>query len=84
MFVPQSYVGGILSRGFNGNDFIVLPEPLGLPITAKLVGVWNDYQRNAFSLVFEDASFEEVPEGLMSPEINVKWENIKVSKNIAV
>jgi hypothetical protein len=84
MFVSQSYVGKLLSRGFNCCEFIAMPEPFGLPPTAKLVGVWNDYQRNAFSLVFEDASFEEVPEGLMCPEINVKWESIKVIKDIAV
>lgn len=37
-----------------------------VPVSAKLLGVYTDYQRDAFVLMFEDESFEETPEGCLT------------------
>ena len=45
-------------------DAIAAMIPVGqLPSTAKFLHAWFDYERNAFVCMFEDESFEEVPEG---------------------
>jgi hypothetical protein len=78
IYVPENYVLALLSRGLVCNQFIRVPEPLGLPETARVVGVWSDWQRNAFGIVVQDPSFEEVPEAIMLPEMQVQWSYVEV------
>jgi hypothetical protein len=79
IYVPENYVLALLGRGLIHNQFIRVPEPLGLPETARVVGVWSDWQRNAFGLVVQDPSFEEVPEAIMLPEMQVQWSYVEVA-----
>ena len=79
VFVPEVFIRDLLSNGLRHSTYVTLPEPLGLPTTAHMVGVWPEYSRNAFALVVEDESFEEVPEGSMLPEIPVKWGTVKLA-----
>jgi len=79
IYVPENYVLALLSRGLWHNQYVRVPEPLGVPETARMVGVWTDYSRNAFALVVEDASFEETPEGLMLPEMRVEWSVVELA-----
>lgn len=73
MRIPTQYVLSLLSRGLLRNQYINVLEPVGLPETAVAIGVWPDYQYDAFAVIVEDASFDEVPEGVACPEIEVKW-----------
>lgn len=79
IYVPERYVLALLSRGLVHNQFIRVPEPMGLPATAKIIGVWNEWTRNAFGIVVEDPSFQEVPEGMMLPEKTVQWVDVEVA-----
>ena len=79
IYVPENYVLDFLSRGLVHNQFIRVPEPLGLPATARVVGVWSDWSRNAFGIVVQDPSFEEVPEAVMLPEMVVQWSYVEVA-----
>lgn len=79
IYVSENYVVALLSRGLVHHEFIRVPEPLGLPDTARVVGVWSDWQRNAFAIVVEDPSFDEVPEAIMLPEMQVQWSYVEVA-----
>lgn len=79
VYVPESYVLYLLSRGMVQQRFVRMPTPLGLPDTARVVGVWSDWQRNAFGIVVEDPSFDEVPEGEMLPEMQVEWSYVEIA-----
>jgi len=79
IYVPENYVLALLSRGLVCNQFIRVPEPIGLPETARAVGVWSDWQRNAFAIVVQDPSFGEVPEAIMLPEMQVRWSYVEVA-----
>jgi hypothetical protein len=79
IYVPENYVLALLSRGLVHNQFIRVPEPLGLPDTARVVGVWSDWSRNAFGIVVQDPTFEEVPEAVMLPEMQVQWSYVEVA-----
>ena len=79
IYIPENYVLALLSRGLIHNQFIRVPEPLGLPETARVVGVWSDWARNSFNIVVQDPSFEEVPEGVTLPEMRVQWSYLEVA-----
>ncbi len=79
IYVPENYVLALLSRGLVENQVIRVPEPLGLPSTAQVVGVWNDWSRNAFAMVVQDPSFEEVSEAVMLPEMQLQWSYVEVA-----
>ena len=79
IYVPENYILALLSRGQVHNQGIRVPEPLGLPETARVVGVWSDWARNAFGIVVEDPSFEEVPEGITLPEMRVQWSYVEIA-----
>lgn len=72
-YVPENYVLQLLSRGLAKHNVIMVPEPLGLPDTASVVGVWSDWSRNAFAVVVHDQSFDDVPDGEVIPEIKIDW-----------
>lgn len=76
--VPVSYLIGLLSRGLTRNEYITIPEPVGLPAGAVGVSVHTEYQYNAVAVIVEHESFDEVPEGCMYPTIEVTWKTRKV------
>lgn len=85
IYVAEKDVLSMLSMDLMFNQHIRIPEPLGLPETAKAIGVWSDWHRNAFGIVVEDPSFDVVPEGDRLPEIEVRWRYVEVdvkSKNL--
>jgi hypothetical protein len=73
VFVPQDYVLRMFSGVFADCRCVRLPKALGLPDTARVVGVWEDFARASFAFVVEDPSFDEVPIGGRFPEIEVDW-----------
>lgn len=77
--VPEDYVLALLSRGLVHGQFILVPEPLGLPDTARVVGVWNDWARMAWVIVVQDPSFDEVPDAGLIPEMKVRWSYVEVA-----
>lgn len=79
IYVPENYVLAMLSRAWQRNQFITVPDPVELPETAWVVGVWSDFSRNAFALVVEDESFEEVPESVMVPELQITWSTVELA-----
>jgi|SRR3990167_6084915 len=77
IMIPTGYVLELFSRGLLSNEYIKVPEPLGLPKTANAVGIWHDYQYDAFALVVEDASFDVTPAGCQYPSMEVKWHTVR-------
>lgn len=73
LFVPPNFIAALLSRGLVRNQFFCIPEPLGLPETARVAGVHTDYERGSIALVIEDESFEEVVAGMAYPRLEVQW-----------
>ena len=74
LYVSPDFVTQLLSRGLRSpGDYIELPEPIGLPATARVAAIHADYARNAFCLVVEDPTFEIVPDAELIPEIKVSW-----------
>lgn len=73
IYVPTSYVLKLLSRGLVCDGRIRMPEPLGLPATARVLTVHNSWERDAFAMVVQDESFDAVPDGMMLPEMQVQW-----------
>lgn len=67
IYVPEDYVLKLLFRGSQ------VPTPIGIPKTARCVGVWSDYKRNSFAIVLQDDSFEDVAIGLPIPEMEITW-----------
>lgn len=77
IFVPENFILQCL-RGYPINlQFIRVPK-CNIPDTARVMGVHHDYQRNAWAMVVEDASFEAVAEGMMLPELAVEWNMVEL------
>ncbi len=78
LHAPHQFVVHLLSRGLRRGPRLILPEPVGLPATANVVGVYTDYSRDSFAIVVEDEAFEEVPDGFSIPELEVRWTVIEL------
>lgn len=78
IYISELTVLGLLTTAAIRNQFLSVPLPLGLPETARVVGVWSDWTRNAFAFVVEDASFDEVPAAVALPEMQLHWHCVEV------
>jgi len=76
VYVPCDFVRDLLTRGLTRGPCLNIPEPVGLPETARTMGVWYDASRNSFAFVVEDESFEETPEGCEFPVHEVQWRTV--------
>lgn len=72
IFIPVRWIVTLLA-GFKDSEFAKLPKISGLPESAINVGWYHDFARDAFVLVMQDESFEEVEEGIVLPSITVEW-----------
>lgn len=52
------------------------PCALNLPTDTRVVAVHESYMRHAFCFVVEHPSFDEVPDAVESPEIQINWAEI--------
>lgn len=77
-YVQTPHLVSLFTNGFRGADFVQFPLVKGLPETARAVTAFYDACRDAFGVIVEDDSFEQVPEGCRMPEIKVTWECAKV------
>lgn len=76
--IPSSYLLMLFSKHVLTSEYIYVPSPIsGLPSTAEVIGVWHDYAKDAFLLLVEDESFENVPEGVSYPILKVEWRTVR-------
>lgn len=61
-----------------GVSYVNVPQPLGLPEGYKVRSVFPDYTRDAFGFIIEHPSFDEVPDGVCAPEIEVTFESVQL------
>ncbi len=80
--VPVMWVASFFSRGPLTQEYIRIPEPLGLPKTAVAVGAWYKEAADCFMIIVEDESFPEAAEGCEYFRMNIEWRIVrrKVSK----
>lgn len=76
--IPENHLIFLFARGFRRNEWLTIPEPVGLPETALVLGTYPDSSRRAFTFVVQDPSFEPVPEGLEIPFIEVNWIPVRI------
>lgn len=68
VYVEPVVLAGMLTKPKEG---ITTEVENGIPSTAGVVGGAYDHERNAYVLFVADASFEEVPQGTIPPELPV-------------
>lgn len=77
LLVPNQYVADLFSRGLLSGEYVNVPEPVGLPTTARVMGVWADYHTDSFAILIEDASFDKIAEACEYPKIEVTWRTVR-------
>lgn len=81
ILVPYHLVLNLLCN--NAQVFFV-PEAVGMPRSAKVLSVYSAPERDAFGFIVEDASFEEIPEGMKAPELKIEWRCVDLHERIRV
>ena len=78
IYVRTRYVADLFTRGHEKDSGVTFPDPCGLPATAITICAHHDYARDAFAIVVQDDSFDEVSDGCMYPELRVDWKYMKL------
>lgn len=78
--IPHTFIFELLNGGMERVEFVRIPKPLGLPETVKVVSVHHDWSMDAFVMVIEDKSFNEIPEGFVFPYEHVEWMTVEMAK----
>lgn len=74
VFVPERFI----LTFFNRSEFLNLPIPANLPPDVRAISAHHDFLRNAFAVVIEHESFEEVNEAVQLPEVEIIWWTVKL------
>jgi hypothetical protein len=78
--VTADYVAQLFSNGLAFNEFVVLPRALGLPVAAFVCGCYFEPCENSFQIVVQDDSFDEVPDGIRIPRLEVVFESVRLPR----
>ncbi len=73
-FVPVNTVAALLLPGDSQPDRVQVARAENLASTAKVIAVYNDWQRDAFGFIVEDPNFPEVAPGQALEVVPVMWE----------
>ena len=85
VYVPMSFVGYLFGGGLlaENNRYINVPVIEGIPADAELVYVFPCPERDSLGLTYRHESFDEVTEGAMCPEVEIKeitFRKVRVKK----
>ena len=64
----EALSGLLTTQNKSHGDLVSIPQIGLMPSTARITAVYVVPERQSFQLIFEDESFDEVPEGLLIPE----------------
>lgn len=83
VIIPLERAFNLLTRCHLRQTHVMLPEPVGLPETARVIGsmLWFDKDRD-FSIAFQvvDESFDEMPDSPYPPELHINWTVVEVPR----
>jgi hypothetical protein len=70
--VSRSFLSDLFIGGLERDGCVHLPEVVGLPTTAICLGIHQDFQSDSILFMVADKSFPVVPEGSISPRLEVQ------------
>lgn len=79
LYVSPDFIVDLLTKGFRKSEYLNLPDPIGLPVNAKVISSFVTHQHDALGIVVEDASFPEVPLGEAYPTLPVEWSTVHIN-----
>jgi len=80
-YVPHSYILFLFSNGIFDGDHLRVPKAMNLSESARVCSMWIDEMRRSIGFLVEDERFDEVPEGMMCPEIRIEWDHVVIAAN---
>lgn len=81
ILVPPHLVLNLLC---NESKVFFVPVAVGMPVSSQVLSVYYSAERDAFGFIVEDASFEEIPEGMKAPELKIEWRCVDLHERIRV